>query len=289
MKPPPFDYHAPDTVDEALALLKESGDDARPLAGGQSLVPMLNFRLARPSVLIDLNRIASLASITAADGSVRIGAMTRERAAERSDVIRDKAPLLTAALPLIGHEAIRTRGTIGGSMSHADPAAELPAVAIAAGAEMIARSADRGERTITADDFFQGYFTTALEPDELLTEVRLPELPAGTGVRFEEAARRHGDFAIVGVLAALHLADGLIDDARIALIGVGDRAFRASEAEAALIGSKPDADVFAGAAASAVRDLSPSSDLHGTAAYRRHVAERLTRRALEGAAAGGTR
>src|SRR5258705_3100303 len=132
MKPPPFDYHAPETVDEALALLKESGEDARPLAGGQSLVPMLNFRLARPSVLIDFSRVAGMASITATDGSVRIGAMARERAAERSEVVRDRSPMLAAALPLIGHEAIRTRGTIGGSLSHADPAAELPAVALAA-------------------------------------------------------------------------------------------------------------------------------------------------------------
>lgn len=286
MKPPPFDYHAPETVDEALALLREAGDDARALAGGQSLVPMLAFRLARPSVLIDLNRVAGLAAITATDSGISLGTMVRERAAERSDVVRQRAPMLVEALPLIGHEAIRTRGTIGGSMAHADPAAELPAVALAGDAELVVRSAERGERTLSADDFFQGYFTTAMEPDELLTEIRLPDLPAGSGVRFEEAARRQGDFAMVGVLASLHVSDGVIDDARLALIGVADRPVRARDAEAGLVGSKAGADTFAAAAAAAVRDLTPSSDLHGSSAYRRHVAEQLVQRALDGAAGG---
>jgi carbon-monoxide dehydrogenase medium subunit len=284
VKPPPFDYHAPETLEEALTLLREAGDEARALAGGQSLVPMLNFRLARPSVLIDLNRVADLNAITPGTGVVRFGAMVRERAAERSDVVHQRLPMLAAALPLIGHEAIRTRGTVGGSISHADPAAELPAVALASDAEVVLRSADRGERVVAAVDFFQGFFTTACEPDELLVEVRLPELPTGSGVRFEEAARRLGDFAMVGVLAALHLRDGVVDDARIAMIGVADRPVRAREAEAALVGSKPDADTLAGAAAAATRDLTPSSDLHGSSAYRKHVAERMALRALTGAA-----
>jgi len=290
MKPPPFEYHAPDSLEEALDLLREHGDEARPLAGGQSLVPMMNFRLARPSVVIDLNQVPGLSELDAADGVVRCGAMVRERAAERSAVVHERAPLLAAALPLIGHEAIRTRGTLGGSLAHADPAAELPAVALAAEAQLVARSAERGERVLGADEFFAGFFTTALEPDELLVEIRLPEVPAGSGVRFEEVARRQGDFAMVGVLAVLHTADGVIDDARLALIGVADRAVRAREAEAALIGAKADAGAFAEAAATAARDLEPMSDLHGSSAYRKHVAERLVQRALQGAAeAAGVR
>jgi len=284
MKPAPFDYFAPQSVEHALELLHEYGDEARPLAGGQSLVPMLNFRLARPAVLIDLNRVPDLSDVTTADGSVSFGAMVRERAAERSPVVQERAPLLAAALPLIGHEAIRTRGTLGGSLAHADPAAELPAVALAGRAELLLRSAERGERIVEAEDFFRGFFSTAIEPDELLIEVRLPELPPGSRVRFEEAARRHGDFAIVGVLAALHLTDGVVDDARLALIGVADRAVRARDAEAALLGAKPGPGPFAEAAATAVRDLEPMSDLHGSSAYRKHVAERLVCRALDRAA-----
>jgi aerobic carbon-monoxide dehydrogenase medium subunit len=284
MKPPPFEYHVPESLEHALELLRDNGDEARPLAGGQSLVPMLNFRLARPSVLIDLNFLPGLGDITAGEGEVHFGTMVRERAAERSSIVHQRSPLLAAALPLVGHEAIRTRGTLGGSMAHADPAAELPAVAVAAGAQLVLRSADRGERVVDADDFFQGYFTTTIEPDELLVEIRLPELQPGTGVRFEEVARRHGDFAMVGVLAALHIHDGVVDDARLALIGVADRAVRARQAEALLVGAKPDGGVFGEAAATAVRDLEPMSDLHGSSAYRKHVAERLVRRALNGAA-----
>lgn len=290
MKPPPFAYFAPDSAEAALDLLREHGDEARPLAGGQSLVPMLNFRLARPAVLVDLNRIAGMSEITTVDGTVRFGALVRERAAERSTVVRERSPLLAAALPLIGHEAIRTRGTLGGSMAHADPAAELPAVAVAADAEMVLRSAARGNRTVPADEFFQGYFTTAVEPDELLVEVAIPEPAAGTGVRFLEVARRNGDFALAGVLATVHLTEGRIDDARIALIGVADRVVRARAAETVLVGTAPADETFAEAAATAVRDLRPPSDLNGSSAYRKHIAERLVRRALDGAlaAAGGT-
>ena len=222
MKPSPFEYFVPGTVDEALALLAEHGDDARPLAGGQSLVPMMAFRLARPSVLIDLNHLGDLSDIRADNGDVSIGALVRERAAERSDLIARSVPLLARALPLIGHEAIRSRGTVGGSLAHSDPAAELPAVAVAAGARMIATSSARGERTVAAEDFFVTHFTTVLEPDELLTEVRFPAVSGGTGVAFEEMARRHGDFAIVGVGVSLHEDDGLIDEARVVLTGMAD-------------------------------------------------------------------
>jgi carbon-monoxide dehydrogenase medium subunit len=282
VKPPTFAYEAPDTLDEALSLLGEHGDEAKILAGGQSLVPLLNFRLARPSVLVDINSVRGLADVTTVDGAIGVGSMVRERAAGHSTTIAEQAPLLAAAIPLIGHEAIRTRGTVGGSISHGDPAAELPAVAVASRADMVARSAARGERTIQADDFFQGYFTTALEPDELLVGISFPKMGAGWGAHFEEAARREGDFAMVGVAAAVHIGEADIADARLVLIGVGDTPVHAGQAEQLLIGSEPGPASFDAAAEVAVRDLDPPSDLHASSAYRRHVARILVRRALDG-------
>ena len=285
MKPPPFEYRVPDTLDEALFFLAEYGDEARPLAGGQSLVPLMAFRLARPAVLVDLNRVANLGSIGFDDPQVTLGAMVRERAAERSDLVAQRVPLMARALPFIGHEAIRTRGTIGGSLAHADPAAELPAVAVATGAVVVAISQSRGPRTVPADEFFISHFTTALEADELITEVRFPSVAEGTGVAFEEVARRHGDFAMVGVAAVVHLADGVIDRARLVLTGMAEVPLRAKAAEMLLVGARPDAAAFEDAAAAAVADLDPPSDLHGSAAYRRHVAAVLIRRCLERAVA----
>jgi carbon-monoxide dehydrogenase medium subunit len=271
VKPPPFAYFAPTSVPEAIQLLAEHGDDAKVLAGGQSLIPLLSLRLARPTVLIDLNGVDELSFIDA-NGSTTIGAMTRHRIVERSAVVAVNVPLLAAAVPYIGHAAIRTRGTVGGSLSHADPAAELPAVALALDATLVATSAKGGEREIAAVDFFAGYFTTALEPDEVLTSVRFPNAAPGTGVSVQEMARRHGDFAMVA--AAVSVApDG---DARIALINVGDRPIRATEAESALRAGSSIEDV----AALATRDLSPVSDLHASAAYRRTVATVMLRRAL---------
>jgi CO/xanthine dehydrogenase FAD-binding subunit len=281
LKPSPFEYFAPDTLEEVLALLGEHGEDARPLAGGQSLVPMMAFRLARPSVVIDLNRLSGLSAVRADNGRVRVGAMLREKAAERSDVIAGSVPLLARALPLIGHEAIRSRGTVGGSISHSDPAGEIPAVAVATGAEMTAVSAARGERTLAAEDFFVTHFTTALEPDELLTEVTFPTATGGTGVAFEEMARRHGDFAIVGVGTTIHLTDGVIDGARVVLTGMADTPLRVTPAETVLVGAAPGKDCFEQAAREAVSDLDPPSDLHGTSAYRRHVAQVLIQRSLQ--------
>ncbi|MGE0794163.1 MAG: xanthine dehydrogenase family protein subunit M [Acidimicrobiia bacterium] len=285
MKPPPFAYHAPESLDDALALVGEHGDEAKVLAGGQSLVPLMAFRLARPAVLVDVNRVPGLSEVAVHDGALVVGTMVRERAAERSPAVRAHVPLLAEALPLVGHPAIRSRGTVGGSIAHADPAAELPAVALATDAVLVARSAARGERAIAAADFFLGYFTTALEPDEILTEVRFPVAPAGTGVRFEEAARRHGDFAMVGVGASVQLDGGTVVDARIALLGVADAPVRSAEAEAMLRGGPPSRAAFEAAANAAVRELTPPSDLHGSAAYRRSVAGTLVTRALEGAAA----
>jgi carbon-monoxide dehydrogenase medium subunit len=270
VKPPPFTYVAPESLDEAVSALAEHGEDAKVLAGGQSLIPLLSLRLARPTALIDLNRVTELSSIEV-NGSTTIGAMTRHRAVERSADVASHVPLLATAVPYIGHAAIRTRGTIGGSLAHADPAAELPAIALALDATFEARSI-RGTRTIEAPDFFAGYFTTALEVDEILTRVTFPHAAPHTGVSVQEMARRHGDFAMVAVVASVTV-DG---DVRIALINMADRPVRAHEAEAAMKEGAPIADV----AALAVRDLDPSADLHASAAYRRSVAAVLVRRAL---------
>ena len=286
MKPPPFDYVQATTLDEALDALADAGEDAKVLAGGQSLIPLLSLRLARPTSLIDLNRVSELASIDRSNGELRLGAMVRHRAVERSKEAADAVPLLAQAMPLIGHLAIRSRGTVGGSLAHADPAAELPAVATALGATFTARSKAKGERTIGADDFFQGFFTTALEPDEILVDVRFPAAGPRSGAAVEEVARRHGDFAMVGAVAAVTLdpSSDTIADARVALINVAERAVRAGAAEQALAGTavsaSSDAAAFADAADLATRDLDPSGDLHASPAYRRKVAGVCVKRAL---------
>jgi CO/xanthine dehydrogenase FAD-binding subunit len=283
VKLPPVDYEAPDTVADAVGLLAKFQDDASVLAGGQSLIPLLALRLARPAVLIDINALTDLAGVSAADGIVTIGAMTRQYAAEESAVLAEAVPLLAAALPLIGHEAIRSRGTIGGSLAHADPAAELPAVAVALDAEFTVRS-DAGERVVPAADWFEGYLTTARRPDELLAEVRFRAAGRGAGVSFQEVARRHGDFAIVGLAVSLTLADGVISDARLAFAGVADVPVRAAQAEDLLAGERPSAELFAEAADRATAGLDPPGDLHGSPQYRTKVAATLVRRGLQTAA-----
>jgi carbon-monoxide dehydrogenase medium subunit len=284
MKLPPVDYEAPETVSEALELLAEHLDEASVLAGGQSLIPLLALRLARPAVLIDINGVDELYGVSTADGRVDIGAMTREYVAEETTTIAETVPLLAAALPLIGHEAIRNRGTIGGSLAHADPAAELPAVALALDAEFVVRSKS-GERVIRAAEWFEGYLTTSRGPDELLIEVRFPTARPGTGVSFQEVARRHGDFAIVGLAASLTLSDGAISDARLAFAGISDVPVRAAEAENLLVGERPSAELFDEAARRATEDIDPPADLHGTSAYRKKVAAAIARRGLQAAAA----
>jgi carbon-monoxide dehydrogenase medium subunit len=283
MKLPPFDYEAPETTAEAIELLAEHDDDASVLAGGQSLIPLLALRLARPAVLIDVNGIGELSGVSASDGQVTIGAVTREYVAEESQTVAESLPLLAAALPFIGHEAIRSRGTIGGSLAHGDPAAELPAVARALDAEFVLRSR-AGERLVSAADWFEGYLTTARRPDELLVEVRFPAARKGTGTSFLEVARRHGDFAIVALATSLTLADGTISDARLAFAGMSDVPVRATEAESLLVGERPSAELFAEAARRATADIDPPSDLHGSAEYRRKVAAALVRRGLRAAA-----
>jgi aerobic carbon-monoxide dehydrogenase medium subunit len=282
MKLPPVDYEAPKTVSEAVELLAEHEDEASVLAGGQSLIPLLALRLAHPAVLIDINGIDELSGVSATDGWVAIGATTREYLAEESGTIAGQLPLLAAALPLIGHEAIRSRGTIGGSLAHADPAAELPAVARALDAEFVVRGPS-GERVIPAADWFEGYLMTSRQPDELLTEVRFPAASPGTGVSFQEVARRHGDFAMVGLAASVTLADGTISDARLAFAGISDVPLRAAGAEELLAGETPSPELFDEAARRATSDLDPPSDLHGSAEYRKKVAAALVRRSLQAA------
>ena len=283
MKLPYVEYEAPTTMAEAVDLLAEHQDEASVLAGGQSLIPLMALRLARPAVLIDINGLSELSLVAVEDGRVTIGAMTREYVAEDSATIGDTVPLLAAALPLIGHEAIRSRGTIGGSLAHADPAAELPAVARALDAEFVVRGR-AGERVVPAADWFEGYLATSRRPDEILAEVRFPAAGPGTGVAFLEVARRHGDFAIVGLAVSLTLADGVISDARLAFAGVSDVPVRAAEAEDLLIGERPSAELFAEAARVATAALDPPADLNGSPEYRKQIAATLVRRGLQAAA-----
>lgn len=290
MKSAPFEYAAPSTIGDALQILAENDpDEVKLMAGGQSLMPLLNMRLARPELVLDLGCIADLDYIRETDGGVAIGAMATKRAVEESDLIRQHHPLFWESTVAIGHPQIRNRGTVGGSMAQADPASEYPAAAIALDIEMVVQGAS-GERIIAAEDFFVTYLTTALEPGEILTEVRIPRLPAGTGWAFDEVARRHGDFAIVGAVATLALEGGVIRDPRLVVFGAADRALRLRAAEDAVSGQPASDETFDGTAASiaqAVED--PLSDVHASEEYRRHLAVVLGGRVLRVAAsrAGG--
>jgi len=280
VKPAPFEYFRPDTVDEALALLGEHGWDAKLLAGGQSLVPAMNFRLAAPGVLIDLNRIPGLDAIRVEGGGLRIGTMVRQHAAERSEDVRRLAPLLAEALPFVAHPQIRNRGTVGGSVAHADPAAELPAVMLALGARMHVVGPN-GWRALAADEFFTGLFATALEHDEMLAEIEIPALAPRTGSAFMEVSRRHGDFGLAGLAMSVALDDGgCCADARIALLGVGEGPVLARAAADALRGHSPSADAFAAAADAARAEVDPPMDIHASSDYRRHLVGVLVSRAL---------
>jgi carbon-monoxide dehydrogenase medium subunit len=277
MKPPPFLYLRPRTLEEAVAALAEHGDDAKVLAGGQSLVPLLNFRLARPSVLVDLNLLEELREIKREDGVLVLGAMVRQRTAERSPDVRESARIVVDALAFVGHVQIRARGTVGGSIAHADPAAELPAVAVATGAEMVARS-PRGRRTIRAEELFQGPFTTSLAEDEILTELRIPAMP-GAKTAVLELARRFGDFALAGV-AIVNRPGGSGLDVSLAALGVGATPVRLHDAEAAVRGRELTREVEADAAAAAEAAVSPFTDVHADAEYRRELVGTLVVRAL---------
>ena len=276
-----FDYLAPRTLDQALTALSAHGDDAKLLAGGQSLAPVLALRLANPAVLIDLNRVAGLDRLqTDGAGDMHIGAMVRSRTLELSPEIARAQPLIHAAMPWVAHVQIRNRGTLGGSLSHADPSAELPAVAIACDAVLTLRSL-RGEREVAAESFFKGLFTTALAQDEILTSVRFPGWPATRRCGFIELARRHGDYAIVGVALTVDIDDSAkVTAARLVLFGASDMPMRARAVESALIGERADSALAARAASAAAAGLDLRSDHQASAEYRRELAQVLTRRAL---------
>lgn len=282
MKPAPFDYHSPHTLEEATALLAKYGSDAKPLAGGQSLIPAMNFRLATPAVLVDLNAIDGLAHITPTATGLRLGGMTRHRTIERSDQVARVAPLVSAAMPFVAHPAIRTRGTVGGSLAHADPAAELPAVMLALGARFTVLS-DRGSRVIAAADFFTGLFSTALAPSELLTDIEIEACASGSGHAFQEISRRHGDFALAGAAAAVAVhPDGRCTSARVALLSVGDRPVIAEHVARTLTGETPTKELIRAAAeGAAAADIDPPGDIHASSRYRRQLAAVLIRRVLE--------
>lgn len=283
MKPPPFEYHNPSTLEAALTHLAEHGYDAKALAGGQSLIPMLNFRLAQPEVLVDLNKITDLAYINPAeDGGLRLGAMTRHHQVEHASLVAERAPLVAEAMPKIATTQIRSRGTFGGSIAHADPSAELVAISVALQATFQLRS-QSGSRQVEAEDFFLGMFTTQLEPEELLVEITLPARPARTGYALKEIARRPHDFALAGVAALVTLDDhDIINAARIVLFSVGDGPVIAQNAAGLLIGQSPSSDLIRAAGETAGGDdVDPSSDIHASAAYRRQLIKVLTRQALE--------
>jgi CO/xanthine dehydrogenase FAD-binding subunit len=282
MKPAPFSYLSAKTVDDALAALARP--NAKLLAGGQSLVPMMNFRLVRPEWLIDINRIAELKGIDRRDGRVRIGSMTRYVELENSALLRETAPMISETVPVIAHAAIRNRGTIGGSVSHADPAADLPVVLTALDAIMHVRSA-RGERAISSDDFFISLFTTALALDEILMSIEVPVADPLEGWAFEKFSRRQGDFALAAVAARLRVASGKIEGpVRIALGAAADHVVRAREAEALLQGGSPTLPVFEAAAETASKEIEPMADIHGSAEYRRNLVRGLVKAALGKAA-----
>jgi CO/xanthine dehydrogenase FAD-binding subunit len=285
MKPAPFAYHDPADLHEALKLLAEHGDEAKALAGGQSLVPMMNFRLARPTHVVDLNHLEELRGLRTEAGELRIAAMTRQRELETSPIVATEWPLLTGVLPYVSHVQIRNRGTVGGSLAHADPAAELPAAMLVLGAQLVVRRRD-GEREEEADGFFRDAYTTSLEPDELLAEIRIPGLAPRTGWGFQEVSRRHGDFALVAAAALVTLDEsGAIREARLAVAGAGPRAVRAPSVESALAGQRPDSERMREAAALVTEHIDPHSDVSASADYRRQVATVVARRALEEAVA----
>jgi len=279
LKPAQFEYHRPREIPEALALLTEIGDDGKILAGGQSLMPMMNFRLAQPAHLIDINFIDGLDYIRSEKGALKIGCLARQARALGDALIRQRSPLVAAGLAHVGYEQTRNRGTICGSLAHADPAAELPAVLLALDGSVVVASA-RGKREVAARDFFQSYLSTVLGADEIVLEASIPEQPAYSGSSFIEFARRFGDFAIVGVAVSLTLANDQIADARIALTGVSDKPWRERGVEEILIGKKSAPDLFNQVAQEIAARIDPNSDIHASGAYRKSLANILTRRAL---------
>ena len=282
MKPATFEYVVVDSVMKAVTVLSEARGEAKILAGGQSLVPMLNFRLVRPAILVDINRIRELAFIEETGNTIRVGALTRHYELEISPVLAKHLPVVASAMTHVAHLAIRNRGTIGGSLSHADPAAELPMMALLLNARLQVVSS-KGERTVAALDFFRDALTVDLGEDEIVTEIHLPKLPPNTGWGFEEVARRAGDFAVAAVAATVTASDGKIEEVRIALTGVAPTPVRAQKAEALLRGEKIETKLIERVIEAVRSMIAPDSDLHASSDYRRHLAGVLTGRAVRAA------
>ena len=287
MKPAPFDYARPQSVSDALSLLSAQGSDAKILAGGQSLVPMMNFRMARPSFLVDINRLAELDYHRIEAGELVIGALARHATLRSSTIVRTACPVMAEAYRHVAHGPIRNRGTLCGNLCHADPASEMPAVVLATDAVMVLKSTT-GERRMPAEEFFLGIYETAAKPDELLVEVRIPVASDKQGWGFREISVRKGDFALTGVAATLTVAREKIASAALAVCGVGDRAQRLRSVEASLIGGSPNSDAFARAGEQAGAALDPQTELHADAAYRRDLVRTLVERALVAAAERST-
>ena len=280
MKPAPFDYCCPDTVEEALAVLSANAADAKIMAGGQSLMPMLNFRVVRPQLVIDISRLLELDFVRErADAGLTIGALTRHRVLETSPLVASRFPVIPETMQHVAHLAIRNRGTIGGSLSHADPAGEVPMVVAQLDAQIVVRSV-RGERSVDAKAFFLGPLTSVLEDDEIVVRIEVPGLPAGMGWSFQEFARRPGDFALAAVGALIDAPDGRVREARVAMMGVSDTPLRRHEAEALLTGQTLSDGLIRDAVQVACRSLEPRQDLHASPEYRRHLAGVLMERVL---------
>lgn len=280
MKPPKFDYHRPSTLDAALGLLERYGEDAKVIAGGQSLMPLLSMRLAQPAAVIDLNALGELAYLRMSEAHLHIGALTRQRLLETDPLVATELPILREVVQHVGHVPIRNRGTVGGSLAHADPAAELPVTMLTLDATLVA-SGRGGTRRIPAAEFFAGYFTTALTATEILTAIEVPLLPRTAGCAFEELARRHGDFAIAAALAVVQLdGKGRLDNVRLGVAGAGPTPLRLRAVEARLTGEQPSPEAIRAAADSAGEQIDPPSDIHASADYRREMVRVLARRSL---------
>lgn len=283
MKPPPFEYSRPESLDEALQTLHEVGDNGKVLAGGQSLLPLLAFRMARPAHLTDITRLEGLKRVTLeADGLLSIGALATHRMLETNSELAARCPAIGEAVSQIGHVAIRNRGTVGGSMVHADPAAEWPALALLFDTRFHVRS-QSGERWVTADEMFVSYMTTALAPDELLVETQMQLPPADAGTAFVEVARRHGDFALAGAGSVVEIDDGVVSSARISVMSAGLTPIRAAEAEQQLVGAEPNEELIVAAAKQVDSAIEPMEDVHGAAGYKRQLAKVVVKRAVQAA------
>jgi carbon-monoxide dehydrogenase medium subunit len=286
MKAPPFQYHCPRTLTEALALLDQYGPDAQVLAGGQSLMPMMNMRLSNPVALIDINRIADLQRISLEGDTIDVGAITRYCELQNSDLVREHLPIIEAAIPHIAHVAIRNRGTIGGSLVLSDPSAEMPACCIVANATMVLASRN-GIRCVAAEEFATGLYTTARQPDEILTRIRIPKQGRGRTAFVREFSRRRGDFAIVGLAGSIAVEDGVINDARIVLFGYEDRPVLLRATAARILGHPWDGQTSEAAAEALDAEATPMDSVHASAGYRRKLARVLLTRALSDAVAAG--